>query len=81
MMFALGYIAGLATAAVVLAAAALFRSPIESAAKAASAALSNAGPRPRSAVYEPEDDADEVRRERIEENAKQGKDTPIGELL
>ena len=81
MPFALGFIAGVATCVFVAIVLAYFRRPIISALSVAETKISNAGPRPRGAVFFPDNEADIARREIIEKNAAQGKDTPISELM
>lgn len=81
MPFALGYIAGVATCVFIAAALAYFRSPIVSTITAAEARIAMAGPRPKGFIFEPEPEAETVRQAHIAENAAQGKDTPIAELL
>lgn len=78
--FALGFLAGVAVSVLVVAAVGFFRAPIEAVARAAGAALANAGPRPRGMVIMPDDEAEVARREHIEKNRREGKDTPIAEL-
>lgn len=80
MQFALGFIAGLLLAALVFAILAFFRAGIEKRVKIIETKLGNAGPKPRGAIFLPEDENDEARRRHIEENSAQGKDTPLSEL-
>lgn len=81
MLFALGYIAGLATSALIVAALAYFKSPIERFVDSAAKGLQNAGPRPRGGIYLPKDEADEARDRIVAENRAKGKDTRIDELM
>lgn len=80
MIFALGYIVGLATAALVFTILAFFRAGIESRVKVIEVALKNAGPQPRGSIFIPEDEATIVRQAHIEKNKREGRDTPISEL-
>lgn len=80
MQFLLGYVAGLATAVLIVVAIAYFKRPIERFVDATAKELHNAGPRPRGAIYMPRDEADEVRDRVVAENRAKGKDTPISEL-
>ena len=80
MLFALGYIAGLVTAALVIATVTYLRVPLERRLDAATKAIMLSGPRPQGFIIEPEDEATEIRRDHIRRNAEQGKDTPISEL-
>lgn len=80
MLFALGYLCGLVTAALVVAALAYFKSPIEQVMRTAQKTLENAGPRPKGYLFEPEDEADIARQEIVAANAVRGRDTPISEL-
>lgn len=80
MQFALGFIAGLLAAALIFAILAFFRAGIEKRVKIIETKLGNAGPRPKGAIFLPEDENDEARRKVIEQNAAQGKDTPISDL-
>lgn len=81
MQFLLGYVAGLATAVLIVVAIAYFKSPIERFVDTAARNLHNKGPRPRGAIYMPRDEADETRDRIVAENRAKGKDTPIQELL
>lgn len=76
----IGYVAGIATAVLVIAAVAFFKTPIERAVDAVAVKLHQAGPRPRGYVFEPEDEADVARGKIISRNAALGRDTPIAEL-
>ena len=80
MLFFLGYIAGIATAGLIVAALAYFKSPIERFVNAATKDLHNAGPRPLGAIYMPRDEADVARDEIVAENRAKGRDTNISEL-
>jgi len=80
MWFALGYIAGLVTSALIVAALAYFKSPIERFVDSTAKDLHNAGPRPRGGIYIPRDDAEVVRDRIVAENRAKGRDTNIDEL-
>lgn len=80
MLFALGYIAGLVTAALIIATVTYLRVPLERTLDVATKAIMLSGPRPKGYILEPEPEAEEARREHIRRNAERGKDTPIEEL-
>lgn len=81
MEYALGFIAGVVFCIFVAVILVLFRRTVEQHIEITGRAIENASPfRPRGFVFEPESDAEVVRRTVIEENAAQGKDTPISEL-
>lgn len=80
MDFALGYIAGIATCAFLAALLTYFRKPIIQTLSRVETTISNAGPRPRGFILEPESESEVARRMHIQRNAEQGKDTPIAEL-
>ena len=80
MNFALGYIAGLVTSAFLFAVLAFFRAGIEKRVRIIENTLGNAGPKPKGAIFLPDDDATVARREHIEKNKRQGRDTPFSEL-
>jgi predicted small secreted protein len=81
MQFILGYIAGLVTAALVVAVLAYFKRPIQQALDITEKVLETAGPRSKGYIFEPEDDAEVARQEIVARNAEKGRDTPISELL
>ena len=81
MLFFLGYIAGIATAGLIVAALAYFKSPLERFANEETKELHNAGPRPRGAIYMPRDEADVARDRVVAENRARGVDTPVGDLM
>lgn len=80
MLFLLGYIAGIATATLIVATLAYFRKSIEKHVQVIEKVLANAGPQPRGFVFEPPDDATESRERIIEKNRAMGRDTPHDEL-
>ena len=80
-LFALGINVGLLISILIMAILSYFKKPIERNLKFVADRLENAGPRPRGMIIEPDSDADEVRARVISENRKQGKDTPINDLL
>lgn len=80
MLFALGYIAGIATTALLIGLVAYFKKPLIVMERTIEK-IARMGPAPKGYVFEPEDEADEIRREHIAKNAAQGKDTPLSELL
>lgn len=80
MLFALGYLCGLVTAALLVAALAYFKHPIDKIMHPMITTIENAGPRPRGFIFEAEDDAAIIREEIVAKNTEQGRDTPISEL-
>jgi len=80
-MFALGIIIGFLTATLIVTVLVYFRRPIEQKTKVIETAIGNAGPRPRGFIFNPMSEADEVREKIIEKNKKEGRDTPIKDLL
>lgn len=81
MNFALGFIAGLVMSAMVFTILAFFRAGIEKRVKIIETVMGNSGPKPRGAIFVPDDDATIARQEHINANQKAGKDTRIEELL
>lgn len=80
MLFALGYIAGIVTSALIFAVLAFFRAGIEKRVKIIETVLGNAGPRPKGAIFLPEDESDIARQEHIERNRARGHATPLSDL-
>jgi len=80
-VFAIGFVAGIAISALAFVVLAYFRSPLERVASVAQRNLSNIGPRPRGFIVNPETDAEAVRRGIVERNSREGRDTPVSELI
>ncbi len=80
MLFALGYIAGIVTSALIFVILAYFRAGIEHRVKIAEKVLKVAGPRPKGYIDVPEDEAEIARKEIIAKNSAEGRDTPLSEL-
>lgn len=80
MLFILGYIVGLVTAALIVATLAYFRKVIESKSSVIEKKLGNMGPRPRGFIVEPSSLADEARERIVERNKAEGKNTKLEEL-
>lgn len=80
-MFALGLITGLVVATLIFAILAFFRAGIEKRVRIIETVLGNAGPKPKGYVFMPEDESDIIRKEQIEKNRKDGRDTPLSELM
>lgn len=80
MEYALGILTGLATATFFLLVLTFFRSQVERRTHIIERWLEQKGPRPTGGIFLPEDDSEIVRKEIIEKNRKQGKDTPFSEL-
>lgn len=85
MLFAIGFIAGLVTALLIIFFIHLFRTPIESVMNQADIQMkqieANVGLAPKGFVYIPPDDAEIARQEIIAENNKAGKDTKVSDLM
>lgn len=79
-MFALGYIAGMTTSALIFAILAFFRAGIEKRIKIIETVLGNAGPRPKGLILFPEDESETARKEHVRKNAERGHATPLSEL-
>lgn len=80
MSFILGLITGIIVSTLIFAILAFFRAGIEKRLKIIETRLGNAGPQVRGAIYLPEDEAELTRKEIIERNKKEGRDTHISEL-
>mgnify|MGYP001567242956 FL=1 len=80
MSFILGLITGIIVSALIFAILAFFRAGIEKRIKIIETRLGNAGPQVRGAIYLPEDESELTRKEIIERNKKEGRDTHISEL-
>jgi len=80
MNFILGYIAGIVTAGLVFTILAFFRAGIEKRVKIIETVLARAGPKPKGYIFEQEEDVEEARRELLEKNKREGRDTPLEDL-
>jgi len=80
MYFLLGYITGTLMPIAVFVILAYFRAGIEKRVKIIETQLGNAGPKVRGAIFMPEDEGDEARREHIAKNRAMGKETKFEEL-
>lgn len=80
MIFILGYIAGIVTAGLIFVILAFFRAGIEKRIKIIETVLTRAGPKPKGAIFLPDDEADVIRQERIRENSAAGRSTSLEEL-
>lgn len=76
-----GVFLGLLIAILTVATLTYFRRPIESKLSVVEKRIANAGPRPKGFIVEPLDDAEEVRRQIIERNQREGRETRISELV
>lgn len=81
MLYALGVLTGLVVATLIFAILAFFRAGIEKRVKIIETVLAQAGPKPKGAIFLPEDEADIARREHIEKQRAKGLDTPIEDLM
>jgi hypothetical protein len=79
--FALGLLTGLGISALIFIILAFFRAGIEKRVRIVETVLGQAGPKPKGAIFLPEDEATIARQEHIAKNKAAGKDTPIDELL
>jgi hypothetical protein len=77
MLFTLGYVAGIVTSTLIFAVLAFFRAGIEKRVKIIETVLGNAGPRPKGAIFLPEDENESIRQDRIRENAERGHATQL----
>lgn len=80
MQLLIGIIIGILIATLIFVVLAFFRGGIERKVKIIETTLYNAGPKPKGYIFEPEDEKEIIRNEKIEENRRLGKDTPIEEL-
>lgn len=80
-MFVLGYIAGIATATLIVATLAYFRRVVEHKVTVIEKFIDSKAPRPEGFIIEPQSEADEVREKIIEENRRHGKDTKLSDLV
>lgn len=81
MLFALGYLAGIVTATLIVLVLVFFRSSVERRVKIVERLVESAGPKPKGFIYEPPSEADEFRESVIAKNQAEGKDTRMEELL
>lgn len=81
MYFILGYLAGILTAVLIVSILTFFRRIIEHKITIIEKTIESRGPKPKGFIIEPESEADTIRKEIIEKNRKQGKDTKISELM
>lgn len=80
MLFILGLITGIVLAGVVFIVLAFFRAGIEKRIKIIETVMAQHGPKPQGYIIEPEDEADEIRREKILENSRAGRPTKLADL-
>lgn len=80
-LFALGFISGIAIAILVIVTLIFFKKVIESKINVIEKTISNAGPRPKGFIVEPMSQSEEVREKILSDNKKRGLDTPIKDLL
>jgi len=81
MMIFLGIIIGLLIAILVFSILSFFRSRIEKAMVITGQAIESAGPREKGAIFIPEEDIEIERQEIINKNRKEGRDTPLSDLI
>lgn len=79
-MLALGIIIGICISILIFTIMCFFRAGIEKRIKIIETQLGQAGPKPKGYIFEPEEDIEQARRELIEKNKKEGKDTPLQDL-
>ena len=80
MEYILGILTGIAISILTVLTLTFFRSAIEQRIKVIEKQIANVGPRPKGFIVNPEDEADEIRREIVEKNRLAGRDTNISEL-
>lgn len=80
MYFILGFIVGIIVAGLIFVILAFFRAGIEKRIKVIETVLARAGPKVKGYIFEPEDEADELRKQRIKENSEAGRSTTLEEL-
>lgn len=80
-MYFLGVITGILVSIFLLSVLIYFRSQVERKIKTVERWIETSGPRPKGEVFIPEDDAQIVRNQIIQENKRLGKDTYIDELI
>jgi len=80
-MYIFGIITGIALSILVFTILAFFRAGIEKRIKIIETVLGKAGPAPKGYVFTPEDESDLIREEIIRKNSKQGRDTPLADLM
>lgn len=76
----LGIIIGMCVSILIFTILAFFRAGIEKRVKIIETQLMNAGPKQKGAIIFPDDESEIARREYIQKNSREGKDTPISEL-
>ncbi len=79
--FFLGVIVGLLLAILIVATLTYFKKFVIKQTEIIEKRLEIKGPQPRGFVFEPESEIDERRNEIIEKNKKEGRDTPIKDLI
>ena len=80
-MLIIGIFIGILISILVILTLTFFRSAIERRVIVIEKQIANAGPRPKGFIIEPEEDADEMRREIIESNRRAGRDTKLDDLV
>jgi hypothetical protein len=78
--FFIGYFVGASVFITIFVILAYFKYPIEKEVKAVERKIAQAGPRQKGFIIEPEDDADDARRNIITANAARGKNTKLSDL-
>ena len=81
MFFILGFLTGLLFALFFITSILFFKEPIEKMVAIYSKQISNKKIKGKGAIIDSGDEYDDVRKEKIEENRRQGRDTNINELL
>lgn len=78
-MYILGIITGILVSLLIVLTLTYFRAGVEKRLKVIETMISKAGPAPKGFVFEPPDEADEVREEYLKKN--KGRDIPLKELM
>jgi len=81
MYYLLGIITGLLISVLIVTTLIFFRKPIEQKTNQIKSRIEMAGPRPRGFIIDAPDEAEETREEIIDKNRKDGRDTPISDLM
>jgi len=80
MDFAFGFIIGILVSILIVVTLVFFGRVINQKIIPIEKKITNAGPRPRGFIVEPDSESDEIRKEIISKNRKEGLDTPISDL-
>ena len=79
--YTLGYLTGIVTATLIVATLTFFKKAVVTKVERVERFLESKGPQQRGFIVEPDDEAEEVRQEVIEKNRREGRDTPLSDLM